>query len=242
MKTKLLCLVFVSTFVSLAAQADDLDNLGALTQTKFQTLSEDLTAALSYKAVAPAEPLGVTGFDIGIEVTGTSLKSADIWKDVTGSSLSTLPLAKLHAHKGLPFGIDLGAVYSTAPGSNIKLMGGELRYAILEGNVALPAVAVRGAMTKLSGVDQLEFSSKSVELSVSKGFAMVTPYVGVGKVWSISTPQSTASIPLTLKEEKNTATKLFAGANFNLGLVNLAGEFDKTGNNNSYSIKVGLRF
>lgn len=238
MKAKLLCLVFASTFVSLAAQADDLDSLGALTQTQFQTLSEDLTAALSYKAVAPAEPLGITGFDIGIEVTGTSLKSADIWQQATGSSLSTLPLAKVHAHKGLPFGIDLGAVYSTAPGSNIKLMGGELRYAIVEGNIALPAVAVRGAMTKLSGVDQLEFSSKSVELSVSKGFAMVTPYAGVGKVWSTSTPQN--SLPLT--EVKDTATKLFAGANFNLGLVNLAGEFDKTGNNNSYSVKLGLRF
>ncbi len=242
MKANLLCIAIATIFVSLSAQADDLNNLGALSQDKFQTLSKDLTAALSYKAVSPAEPLGLTGFDIGIEVTGTSLKSADIWKDVTGSSLSTLPLAKLHAHKGLPFGIDLGAVYSTAPGSNIKLMGGELRYAIVEGNVALPAVAVRAAMTKLSGVDQLEFTSKSVELSVSKGFAMVTPYVGVGKVWSTSTPQSTASIPLTLKEEKNNATKLFAGANFNLGLVNLAGEFDKTGDNNSYSVKVGLRF
>lgn len=244
MKAKLLGLAIATTFVSLAAQADDLNNLGALSQAKFQTLSEDLTAALSYKAVAPAEPLGVTGFDIGIEVTGTSLKSADIWKDVTGSSLSTLPLAKLHAHKGLPFGIDLGAVYSTAPGSNIKLMGGELRYAIVEGNVALPAVAVRAAMTKLSGVDQLEFSSKSVELSVSKGFAMVTPYVGVGKVWSTSTPQNITITGSSLKmtEVKDIATKLFAGANFNLGLVNLAGEFDKTGDNNSYSVKVGLRF
>lgn len=238
MKANLLCIAIATTFVSLAAQADDLNNLGALSQAKYQTLSEDLTAALSYKAVAPAEPLGLTGFDIGIEVTGTSLKSADIWKDVTGSSLSTLPLAKLHAHKGLPFGIDLGAVYSTAPGSNIKLMGGELRYAILEGNVGLPAVAVRAAMTKLSGVDQLEFSSKSVELSVSKGFAMVTPFLGVGKVWSTSTPQN----GLSLTEVKDTATKLFAGANFNLGLVNLAGEFDKTGDNNSYSVKVGLRF
>jgi hypothetical protein len=238
MKAKLLCLTIAMTFISLSVRAADLDTLGALTQPKFQTLSKDLTAALSYKAVAPAEPLGITGFDIGIEVTGTSLKSADIWKEATGSSLSTLPLAKIHAHKGLPFGIDLGAVYSTAPGSNIKLMGGELRYAIVQGNVALPAVGIRAAMTKLSGVDQLEFSSKSVELSVSKGFAMLTPYIGVGQVWSTSTPQN---IPL-LTEEKNSVTKLFVGTNINLGLINFAGEFDKTGDNNSYSLKVGLRF
>lgn len=74
MKANLLCITIATTFFSLAAQADDLNNLGALSQAKFQTLSEDLTAALSYKAVAPAEPLGLTGFDIGIEVTGTSLE------------------------------------------------------------------------------------------------------------------------------------------------------------------------
>ena len=238
MKAKLLCVAITTVFSSMVAQAADLDKLNNLTQSTFETLSKDLTAALSYKAVAPAEPLGLTGFDVGIELTGTSLKSADVWEKATGSSLSTLPLAKLHAHKGLPFGIDVGAVYSTAPGSNITLMGGELRYAIMSGNVALPAVAVRAAMTKLSGVEQLEFNSQSVELSVSKGFLMLTPYAGVGQVWSTSTPQK--DIPLV--KEKNSVTKLFAGTNVNLGLINFAGEFDKTGNNNSYSLKVGLRF
>ena len=244
MKSKLIRFAIAATFISISAQAADIDALQKLGQPEFKVLSKDLTSALSYKAVAPAEPLGLTGFDIGLEVTGTSLDSSTIWEKATGKDLSTLPLAKLHAHKGLPFGIDLGAMYSTAPGSNIKLMGGELRYAIVAGNVALPAVGIRAAMTKLSGVDQLEFSSKSVELSVSKGFAMLTPYVGVGQVWSTSTPQNItiASTSVKLAEEKNSVTKLFAGANVNLGLINFAGEFDKTGDNNSYSLKIGLRF
>ena len=41
--------------------ANDLDNIGALLQGDFRKLSEDLGASLSYKAVAPAEPLGITG-------------------------------------------------------------------------------------------------------------------------------------------------------------------------------------
>jgi len=244
MKSKLICIAVATTFMSLSVQAADIDALQNLGQAEFKSLSKDLTSALSYKAVAPAEPLGLTGFDVGIEVTGTSLDSSTIWEKATGKDLSTLPIAKLHAHKGLPLGIDLGAVYSAVPGSNIKLMGGELRYAIVQGNVALPAVGIRAAMTKLSGVDQLEFSSKSVELSVSKGFAMLTPYIGIGQVWSTSTPQNITITGTTdkLTEEKNSETKLFAGTNINLGLINFAGEFDKTGDNNSYSLKVGLRF
>jgi hypothetical protein len=36
--------------------------------------------------------------------------------------------------------------------------------------------------------------------------------------------------------------RTFAGANLNLVLVNLAGEIDKTGDDVTYSVKVGLRF
>lgn len=236
MKTKLFCLAIASAF-SAVAHAGDIDSLQVLSQSEFKTISKDLTAALSYKAVAPAEALGITGFDLGVEVTGTSLESKDIWNKAAGSDLSTLPLAKLHVHKGLPFGIDVGAVYAAVPGSNVQLMGGEIRYAILDGNVALPALAVRGAMTKLSGVDQLDFSSKSLEVSLSKGFLMFTPYAGLGRVWGTSTPHAGS-----LTEEKVSASKVFVGANVNLGLLNLAGEFDKTGSNNSYSVKAGFRF
>jgi len=35
--------------------------LGQLTQSEFRQLSEDLGAALAYKALIPAEPLDITG-------------------------------------------------------------------------------------------------------------------------------------------------------------------------------------
>ena len=157
-----------------------------MAQSEFRTLSEDLGAALSYKPVTPAAPLGVTGFDIGMEVTQTDMsKSSQIWSKATGggSSISKLYIPKLHIDKGLPFGIDVAAFYSKIPSTNISLVGAELRYAILEGGIAMPAVAVRGAYTKLGGVDQLSFDTKSLDISISKGFAMFTPYAGVGQVW-----------------------------------------------------------
>jgi hypothetical protein len=38
------------------ARADDIDNLGGLTQAQFKALATDLTAALAYRAISPAEP------------------------------------------------------------------------------------------------------------------------------------------------------------------------------------------
>lgn len=208
---------------------------GATAQSDFKTLSEDLGSALSYKPVTPPAPLGVTGFDLGLEVTSTKMRNLD---KATGSSLTNLLVPKLHVFKGLPLNIDVGAFYSAVPSTNIKLYGGELRYAILEGGVASPAVGIRGALTKLSGVDLLALSTKSLDVSVSKGFTIFTPYAGVGSVWVDSSP----SAATTLAKETFRQNKFFAGGNLNLGITNLALEYDKTGSATSYSAKVGFRF
>ena len=147
-------------------------------------------------------------------------------------------MPKLHIYKGLPLNFDIGAFYSIVPGTNIKLYGGELRYAILEGGVASPAVGIRGALTKLSGVSQLAFSTKSLDVSISKGFAIFTPYAGIGYVWVDSNPDAAT----TLKEESFRQNKVFVGGNFNFGITNLALEYDKTGSAPTYSVKLGFRF
>jgi hypothetical protein len=157
-------------------------------------------------------------------------------KATNNSSLTNLVVPKLHVFKGLPLNFDVGAFYSAVPTTNIKLYGGEVRYAILEGGVALPAVGIRGAITKLSGVDQLSFSTKSLDVSISKGFAIFTPYAGLGTVWVDSNPGAFVT------KESFRQNKTFVGGNVNFGFTNLALEYDKTGSEPSYSVKLGFRF
>ena len=239
MKFKVVTVIAALGIASPCFASDDIDNLQNLVQTEFKNLSQDLGAALSYKAVSPAEPLGLTGFDIGLEVTGTELNHSNIWKKATtsGSGPSILPVPKLHLIKGLPLNFDVGVVYTKVPTTNISLLGGELRYAILEGGIASPAVAVRGTYTKLSGVDQLDLDTKGLELSISKGFAMLTPYAGIGEVWVDSKPKVA-----NLTDESFQQTKYYAGVNLNLALMNFALEYDNTDSTNSYSVKLGWRF
>jgi hypothetical protein len=237
---KKLLVLLCTLGIAQPVMAANITTLGSLAQPEFRTLSEDLGAALSYKPVTPAAPLGTTGFDMGIEVTQTDMsRSSQIWSKATGggSTISKLYIPKLHIAKGLPFGIDIAAFYSKVPSTNISLYGGELRYAILDGGLTQPAIAIRGSFTKLSGVNQLSLDTKGLDVSISKGFAMFTPYAGIGQVWINSTPNVAG-----LVAESFTQGKVFAGANLNLGFSNLAAEFDKTGGIQSVSMKLGFRF
>lgn len=239
MRVKLVAIALAALGVSSIATADDLNRIELLTQGQFRDLSEDLGSALSYKPISPAEPLGLTGFDIGLEVTATEIKNRSAWDLASsGDAPDTLYVPKLHVLKGLPLGFDVGAFYSKVPGQDISLWGGEVRYAILKGGTVSPALSVRGTYTKLQGVDELDLDTKGLELSISKGFAMLTPYAGIGRVWVESTPNTITP----LSSESFEHNKYYVGANFNLMLVNLALEYDRTGDNNTYGAKVGIRF
>lgn len=228
----------LSLGITTAALAEDINNVGSLAQSQFRLFSEDVGAALSYHGQIPAEPLGITGFDIGIAVTSADLARFGSYASAFDAGAeNTLYLPTLRVHKGLPFGIDIGLMYAKVPSSNIKYTGGELKWAIIDGNTVLPAVAVRGSLTKLSGVDQLSLDTQGFDVSVSKGLAMFTPYAGLGRVRTTSTPNVGG-----LVEEKFSQTKVFAGVGLNMALVNLNFEYDKTGEVKSYSAKFGLRF
>jgi hypothetical protein len=222
------------------AVAADIDSIQLLSQSEFRLLSEDLGAALSFKPLIPSEALGITGFDLGVAVTGTKLKHSAILDKASSSGdiPSVLPVPTLRLHKGLPLNLDAGLAFSQVPGTNIRYTGAELRWAILPGSTLTPAVAIRGTVTRLTGVDQLDFDTKSLDISISKGFANVTPYGGIGQVWVKSTPRGVPG----LRGEDFTQTKVFGGVNVNLGLANLAVEADSTGGATTVGAKLGFRF
>ncbi|MGH1359328.1 MAG: hypothetical protein ACRBC3_11230 [Burkholderiaceae bacterium] len=229
----------VSALLGGPAMAADLNTFDQVNQREFRLISEDLGSALSYKGLVPAETTGITGFDISGAVTATKLQSESlISKAAGGSNISaTFPVPSLRVYKGLPFGLSVGGMLAQSNSTDLRLIGGELRWAIVPGDVVFPAVAVRGAFTKVTGVDQLDFSTRSIDVSISKGILNLTPYAGIGRVQVTSTPNGVPG----LTEEKFWQTRTFVGINVNLG-INLAFEADRTGDATSYGIKAGIRF
>jgi hypothetical protein len=222
------------------AHALEINTLNLLTQSEFRALSEDLGAALSYKALVPAEALGVIGFDIGVGVTATELQHRDVLAKAAGGAdvPKALPVTSVRVVKGLPFNIDIGASLGRVPTTSTTTTGGELRWAFVPGGILTPAIAVRASHARLSGLDQLKASSTGLDVSISKGFLFATPYLGFG---SVTTRSQVTGVTL-LRSERFSQTRVFGGVNVNLGLVNLAIEADKTGDATSYGVKASFRF
>jgi hypothetical protein len=230
--------------------AKDISFTSGIGQSSFKSLSKQAGAAISYKNTAPAAPLGITGFDIGVEMSAIDIKSdSDYWKAAFNNDApSYLVIPKLRVRKGLPLGIDIGAMYSYVPDSNIKLYGFEVSKAILEGTAATPAVGIRGTYTRLAGVDDLDLQTAGFDASISKGLLIFTPYAGAGMVWVDSKAQGqlkslSANLPGgPLKSEQVWQPRYFAGLKISpLPLIGVTAEVEYQ-ERPIYSLKAGLSF
>ncbi|HYA86292.1 MAG TPA: hypothetical protein VEI57_04380 [Nitrospirota bacterium] len=241
---KLVIAVFIALLVAVPAMATTTFQLPT-SQDDFKNLTRDLGLAISYDPLSPAEPLGglLPGIDAGVEVTTVKInRSASYWQNSV-TNPSSLPnylfVPKVHVQVGLPvIPLDIGVEFATVPGTDINVIGGELKYAILSGGIVMPAVAIRGAYTRLSGIDVFDMETKSLDLSISKGFVFITPYVGLGQVWITGTPKGAT----TLSTVNSSETKEFIGMKFSvLPILNIVaeGDFAKV---NAYSLRLNLHF
>jgi len=252
MKRSLLCGV-VAAALALAVSpvlAADISFTRAISQDDFKNLSKEAGAALGYRNMAPAAPLGITGFDIGAEVTAVSIDNNDsYWKSAfRDDAPSYLVIPKIRARKGLPFGIDVGAMYSYVPSSNIKLYGAELSKSILDGSMATPAVGVRATYTKLAGVNDLSLQTYGVDASISKGFLFITPYAGAGMMWINSEAKgdlktiTLSDSGINLKKETISVPRVFGGLKITpLPLLSITAEAEYA-ERPLYSLKGAISF
>ncbi len=234
-------------FISLAPVSvyanNDLDSIENFTQANFELFADNLASAISYKSMSPAEPLGILGFDVSIGVSATTINETLFNIASNGGwDIDFLPMPKLMVHKGLPFNFDVGAFYSSAPDTDIKIWGAELKYSFVDGGLITPALAFRLTYSSLEGLNELDQNNIGAEVSISKGFAILTPYAGLGTIRSTATPKLTLPANINnLQEVSTTNTKVFAGLNINVGL-NIGLEVDRTGDETTYSLKTGFRF
>lgn len=252
MKRSLLCGVVAAALALAAApaMAADINFSTAISQDSFKNLSKEAGAAIGYRNMAPAAPLGISGFDIGGEVSAISIdKNSSHWKAAFNNDApSYLVIPRIRVRKGLPFGIDVGAMYSYVPSSNIKLYGAELSKSILDGSMATPAVGVRATYTKLAGVNDLGLQTYGVDASISKGFPFITPYAGAGMMWINSEAKGNLQKYATLtplgplNKENISLPRVFGGVVISpLPLFGITAELEYT-ERPIYSLKAAVSF
>lgn len=169
---------------------------------RFRSLSSELALALAPKPMAPAETLGMSGFEFSISNTLTDIsEGADYWQGQPGAPIlegaqrgrqvpASLWTSTLHLRKGLPFSTEIGIQGTYLAFSELFLLGGEAKLALHESFFRwLPAVAARAAFGRLFGSSELDVFTVEADAMASYAFGVggmvqLTPYLGAGVLFA----------------------------------------------------------
>ena len=239
---KILSLVLLVMLTATETMAWNINIPAGYGQGEFKDLTRDLGCAIGYRNLAPAEPLGVVGFDVAAQTSFIEIDdNSSYWSAVTDDAPSYITYPSIRVRKGLPFGIDIGAMYTYIVDTDIQVYGAEISKAILEGNVATPALGVRATYTRLSGIDDMSLQTAGIDASISKGILIFTPYAGVGMLW-IDGKYDGNTPGVSLDQESFWQSRGFVGLKITpLPLVSVTAEAEYAVRP-IYSLKIGVNF
>jgi hypothetical protein len=188
-----------------------------------------------------AAPLGLIGFEVYADATyedkfdDQSFNQTAVDGSYTGGFLS---VARVGARKGLPGGVDVGLAYGKTLNGDVKLISAELQYAILHGGLLEPALSVRVTGTRTVNATAYELNQYGADVLLSKGFTVLTPYLGAGLIRSRGRLDRGL---LGTFEDTETHAVAFAGVTLNLLLPKINFEVEK-GEALQAAVRVGFGF
>jgi hypothetical protein len=217
MRSALLVTVLLSLSVGTAHAGDNdlvLSRLGTNNPTgdnvipdnvRFRSLVSELGVVLAPRFLTPADTLGFSGFQFSAETSFTTIdNTADYWcateesADCTAGNekdASTLGTFGIFVRKGIwlplpSFEVGAGALHLLD--SRMWAAQAYAKFAVHEGfhDWPVPSLSVRGAVSRLMGSEQLDLTTGSLDISVSKSFGVggtvnLSPYAGWNFLWII---------------------------------------------------------
>ncbi len=215
----------------------------SLTQAQWKKYTRQVSAISSFKSLASAEPLGKLNFTVGITYSITPVDQRDpAWINTFTHPDENCPLGDqikvptLRARLGVSSTMDVGGYWTTAPGANYGIVGGEFKYAFLRESARAPAAAVSTSFAMLTGVPDYNLSIYSVGLMASKRIAMFTPYLGVKESLAIGTETTTK---VDLNSERLPLTQGFIGGTYSIWKLGFAAEYN-IADVNTFAFSIGF--
>jgi len=216
----------------------------SLTQAQWHEYIRQVSSIVTFKTLAPAEPLGRMNFTLGIDYSVTPIDQRDpAWINTFTHPDAGCPLGDqikvpaLRARLGVSKRVDVGAYWNTAPRANYGALGGEVKYTFLEEAARVPAAAVSMSVTTLTGVPDYNINVYGLGLAASKRVGRLTPYLGVREGLAIGTETTTK---VALETERLGLTQGFVGATWSIWKLGLAAEYDLSVVN-TFAFVIGLR-
>lgn len=216
----------------------------SLTQAQWATFVREAGAIVSFKSLAPAEPLGSRRFTFGVDYSVSPVDQHDpAWINTFTHPDADCPLGdniklpQLRATLGVSSTMDVVGFWSAAPQANYGLAGGAFKYAFLRESARVPAAAVTASFTSLTGVPDFNFTDYSVGIAASKRVARFTPYLGIKE--SVATGTETTS-KVDLARETIPLTHGFMGVTGSIWKIVLSAEYNVAAVN-TFAVQIGVQ-
>jgi len=155
----------------------------------FDSTAQQLGFGLSYHAASPAQNLklgeNMPTIDLGLELALLKVDTShEFWQFIIADKKipPVLVIPRLHVNIALPADFEFGVSGAKIPYSNIWLIGGELKWSVIGNHESFFNLAIRGAFSKLIGLDELSIGSVEGNISGSFDLKVIIPYFGLGAV------------------------------------------------------------
>ncbi len=163
---------------------------------KFARFAEQLTALLGPRYHSPAETLGWSGWNLGLEFSLNQIPGGDAWDDALEgverfgqegkkeSAPGMIHTLQFHVRKGFPFSTEFGFTGGYILGSKMFTLGFEGKVAFVEKvHKYSPDFSFRMNYKHLFGATDLDLDVFAWDLNVSYnfglgGFVQLVPYTG----------------------------------------------------------------
>jgi hypothetical protein len=253
----------------------------------FRSLMSELGVVMAPKIPMVADTLGLAGFSMSGELGFTQIShNKTFWNGVEAVSPqnptasrpdSTLTTVGVFLRKGLWFpvpALEVGGGVISLLQSQMLFWQTYAKFALHEGyqDLPFPSLAIRAALSYLTGTDQVNLRTTSLDAFVSKGFgvlktARLEPFGGLGLILIKAsgkpidfTPGTDNDFTATVAfpgQETITRYRFFGGAKLKFGVLAVIGQYefypggtsrdqssavDHSAGQNSFSLSAGLDF
>jgi hypothetical protein len=217
-----------------------------LTQEEFKEFTAELGSVMRFRQLGDTLTLGKGNIDISVQYATAPIDdSKGAWNNTMSHPTAdhylgrSIEFPRIVARFGVSDRVDVGAWGGLDPHANYGLVGVDTKIALLTQGPARPvSVALRPSFTSLVGPSEVWSSNASIDLSVSRAFGNVSPYVGVAATASLSVERS-AEVHLDPATAQGSLA--YAGLSYRWKALMLSAEVEKAALT-SYAFRIGTRF
>jgi hypothetical protein len=202
-----------------------------LTKAQFAEFTAELGSVLRFRQLGDTTTVEKGDVDVSVQFANTPAAGRHLGKSISSP--------RIVARFGASDRVDVGAWGGYEPDANYGLAGIDTKIALVRQGPARPvSIAIRPSITSLIGPSEMWAANASIDLSVSRAFGRMSPYVGVATSASVALERSE---DVDLDPATADGSLVFAGLSYRWRAVVASAEVEK-GTSVTYAFRLGTRF